>query len=414
MNKRFLPSSLSGLGTVLIATLLIQGCAAYNEAVESQKVAYKRAEKREVGLEVPPDLTAQAPDDQFVIPEGRGSAAVSASDYYSGRRVGSSRNTQVATAAPEPVAVSPSDAEIRKVGSTRSILIQRPPEQIYQELRKFWRENGFDLVRDDPAVGVMETNWLENRAAIPMDGVRKIIGRVFDGLYSSNMRDKYRTRVEAIGNNATEVFITHRGMEERYTDSGQDQNTMTWQSRPSDPELEAEMSNRFLAFLVGDETTQVAANGETGVPAGTQVSVENRPLITINRTSQSSNIALAEEFPLAWRRVGIGLDRAGFIVEDRDRSIGLYYVRYSPDSAANSSKKDGFFSTIFGLNDNDSLEANMRFQVQVTSQSNDRTLVEFLNEQGKPVSGNLSTESVNTLVKAMGGDPSEGKSSEVQ
>jgi len=41
---------------------------------------------------------------------------------------------------------------------------------------------------------------------------------------------------------------------------------------------------------------------------------------------------LADSFDRAWRRVGLALDRVGFTVEDRDRSKGLYYVRYlDPD-----------------------------------------------------------------------------------
>ncbi|HST00916.1 MAG TPA: outer membrane protein assembly factor BamC, partial [Usitatibacter sp.] len=39
-----------------------------------------------------------------------------------------------------------------------------------------------------------------------------------------------------------------------------------------------------------------------------------------------------DSFDRAWRRVGLALDRVGFTVEDRDRSKGLFYVRYvDPD-----------------------------------------------------------------------------------
>lgn len=404
MNNYLVKSSWSSLAVVVGAAVVLNGCAAYDEAIEDQKVAYKRAEKREVGLEVPPDLTAQDPDEQFTIPEGQPGATVSASDYYSGRRVGSGpvARAQVTT---EPVLVSPEDAEIRRVGSTRSILIQRPPAQVYGELRKFWRETGFDLVKDQPEIGVMETNWLENRAAIPVDGVRSVIGRFFDGVYSSNMRDKYRTRVEPIGKNATEVFITHRGMEEVYTD--QNQTNLVWQTRPSDPELEAELSNRFLAFMVGGNAAVVAVNTEgqpvAQQPATPRSNVE-QPLMTLNRSPVGTNITLAEDFPLAWRRVGFGLDKSGFIVEDRDRSNGTYYVRYSPDSAANPDKKRSIFYDLFDFGDSDSLQAEMRLQVAVVAMSNSATQVSFLSEQGKEVKPKVSEEASTILIKAMGGD----------
>jgi outer membrane protein assembly factor BamC len=35
-----------------------------------------------------------------------------------------------------------------------------------------------------------------------------------------------------------------------------------------------------------------------------------------------------DSFDRAWRRVGLALDRVGFTVEDRDRSKGLFFVRY--------------------------------------------------------------------------------------
>lgn len=402
MNIRLVKSSWSSIAALIGAAVVLNGCAAYDEAVENQKVAYKRAEKREVGLEVPPDLTAQDPDEQFTIPEGQPGATVSASDYYSGRKVGS--GAVVSRVATEPVLVAPEDAEIRKVGSTRSILIQRTPAQVYGELRKFWTQTGFDLEKDQPEIGVMETNWLENRAAIPVDGVRSVLGRFIDGIYSSNMRDKYRTRVEPIGKNATEVFITHRGMEEVYTD--QNQTNLVWQTRPSDPELEAEMSNRFLAFMVGGEAATVAVNTEgkpEATPATPRSNVE-QPLITVNRSPVSTNITLAEDFPLAWRRVGFALDKSGFIVEDRDRSNGTYYVRYSPDSAANPDSKRSIFYDLFDFGDSDTLKAEMRLQVAVVALSNSSTQVSFLSEQGKEVKPKVSEESATILVEAMGGN----------
>ena len=53
---------------------------------------------------------------------------------------------------------------------------------------------------------------------------------------------------------------------------------------------------------------------------------------------------MVDEFDRAWRRVGLALDRVGFTVEDRDRSRGVYYVRYvDPDV---DKAGDGFFSKL--------------------------------------------------------------------
>lgn len=359
------------------------GCASYKEAVEGQKTAYRTAEKREQGLEVPPDLTAQSADEQFLIPGESSSGSVSATEFYSGgsaRPAGSRQRAQ----ASEPVLVDSSDIKIKRVGNLRSLEVKMPAEQLWPQLREFWKDTGFELAVDDPKIGLMETNWAENRANIPLDGLRKIIGTVFDGIYSSNTRDRYRTRVEPI-EGGVEIFVTHRGMEENYTD--QSQSTLIWMNRPADPELEAEMLNRIMVKLTGNKEAAQA----TGRPIAQE-------LISVQKKADGTSIVLAEDFPLAWRRVGFGLDRAGFIVEDRDRSNGVYYVKYIPDSASAEGEKKGFFGKIFGGSSNDtSLKADQRFQVVVAPEGDKSTSVKFTSERGAAVDAAVSNEAANKL-----------------
>jgi outer membrane protein assembly factor BamC len=358
------------------------GCASYKEAVEGQKTAYRTAEKREQGLEVPPDLTAQSADEQFLIPGESGSGSVSASSFYSG---GGTRPAGVrAKAQAEPVLVSSQDVKIKRVGNLRSLEVKMAPEQLWPKLREFWKDTGFELAVDDPKIGLMETNWAENRANIPLDGIRKVIGSVFDGIYSSNTRDRYRTRVEPI-EGGVEIFVTHRGMEENYTD--QSQSNLVWMNRPSDPELEAEMLNRLMAKLTGDEKAAAAAGRSA-----------TQELISVQKKTDGTAIILAEDFPLAWRRVGLGLDRAGFIVEDRDRSNGVYYVKYTPDSASAEGEKKGFFGKMFGgASDDKSLKANQRYQVVVAPEGNSSTSVKFTSERGTAVDAAISEEAATKL-----------------
>ena len=368
---------------IAAAVASVAGCASYKDAVEGQKTAYRTAEKRERGLEVPPDLTAQSADEQFLIPGESGSNAVSASSFYNGGGTRSAGTKQQAKA--EPVLVASQDVQIKRVGNVRSLEVKMPPEQLWPKLREFWKDTGFELSVDDPKIGLMETNWAENRANIPMDGLRKIIGTVFDGMYSSNTRDRYRTRVEPI-QGGVEIFVTHRGMEENYTD--QAQSSLVWVNRPSDPELEAEMLNRLMAKLTGDEKAAAVAGRSAG-----------QELVSVQKKPEGTVIGLIEDFPLAWRRVGLGLDRAGFVVEDRDRSNGVYYVKYTPDSASAESEKKGFFGKVFGGASNDkSLKPDQRFQVVVAPDGDKATSVKFMSEQGKALDAAVSEEAATKLV----------------
>ncbi|MGH7949262.1 MAG: outer membrane protein assembly factor BamC, partial [Candidatus Binataceae bacterium] len=142
--------------------------------------------------------------------------------------------------------------------------------------------------------------------------------------YSYPERDKFRTRIERGSQpDSSEVYISHRGMYEVLTKEGRTKESTMWQARPSDPELEAEMLYRLMARLGGKEE-QVRQQAKAPPPA---------PRATLNTVEErATSLHLTDPFDRAWRRVGLALDRVGFTVEDRDRSKGVYYVRYAdPD-----------------------------------------------------------------------------------
>ena len=94
----------------------------------------------------------------------------------------------------------------------------------------------------------METDWAENRAKLPQDFIRGTLGKLLDSVYSTGERDKFRTRLERTATGGTEIYISHRGMVEVYTDTHARTQTV-WQPRPSDPELEAEFLRRLMVKL---------------------------------------------------------------------------------------------------------------------------------------------------------------------
>jgi outer membrane protein assembly factor BamC len=229
---------------------------------------------------------------------------------------------------------------IERAGNERWLVVDRPPDAIWPVLREFWQEQGFVINIELPAEGIMETDWAENRAKIPQDVIRRTLGKVIDQLYSTGERDKFRTRLET-GSGGTEVYISHRGMVEvlvSFTGTG-DKDTTVWQPRPSDPELEAEFLRRLMLKLGGDQQkvdAMVAASGQPGAPIAQLV----------RTADQGASLEIRESFDRAWRRVGLALDRGGFTVEDRDRSQGIYFVRYIDPETAKAAK-EGFFSKLF-------------------------------------------------------------------
>jgi outer membrane protein assembly factor BamC len=225
-----------------------------------------------------------------------------------------------------------------------------------------------------PEAGIMETDWAENRAKLPQDVIRGTVGKLFDSLYSTPERDKFRTRLEKGAEPGTvEIYISHRGMYEIYVNEGKSETK--WQPRPADPELEAEMLRRLMVRLGVDESR-----------AKTMVAAEQRQdRARMSRATDGAGALLLEEaFDRSWRRVGLALDRVGFTVEDRDRSQGLYFVRYV-DPDVDGKKKDedkGMLSKLMfwkGSAADKPAQAQYRIQVKTTGET---TTVQVLTREG--------------------------------
>ena len=193
--------------------------------LEGDKIDYKSATKGST-LEVPPDLTQLAKDSRYAVPGG----TVSAAALQAGQQAAQP------SAASQAAATSIGDVRIERDGNQRWLVVNRPADKLWEPVREFWLENGFIFTQDQANLGILETDWAENRAKLPQDVVRAALGKVFDSLYSTGERDKFRTRLERNANGGTDIFISHRGMIEVYTNTQKDQTV--WQPRAADPELE--------------------------------------------------------------------------------------------------------------------------------------------------------------------------------
>ncbi|MGD9943133.1 MAG: outer membrane protein assembly factor BamC [Burkholderiaceae bacterium] len=351
----------------LVCAALSVGACTLNQRIEDAgRIDYKSQGRQGPGLEVPPDLATPRGDNRYTMPE----RSVSDRTFSGFER---SRTTERPVDSSN-VLPAVDGVRMERAGSQRWLVIQAPAEKVWPVLREFWQESGFIVQTESPGTGVMETDWAENRAKIPQDFVRRTLGRVIDNLYSTSERDRFRTRLETTAA-GTEVYISHRGMVEVFTNRQED--TTVWQPRPSDPELEAEFLRRvMLKFGVSNEQSQ-AAVAATASPSG-----ERASLINVGATQE---LEVAEGFDRAWRRVGLALDRGGFTVEDRDRSQGLYFVRYiDPEvEGGRVAQKPGFFARLFGSS-KQRADAAQKFRIHVTGAA-EQTRVTVLGGDGQPV-----------------------------
>lgn len=368
------PTTLA-LGATLSVALLTSGCSALDNALSGDKVDYKTSGAKTVKLDVPPDLS-QLPGQTRYGQVATG--AVSASSL--------ARDTARAEAAVAPgAAVAPTTQGVVKLerqGQNRWLTVALPPEKVWDETAAFWEEMGFELATNRRDIGLMETNWAENRKKVPEGGIRNLLGRVFEALYDTGERDQYRTRIERNANGTTEVYITHRGMVEEYVDARKEQTT--WKTRPSDTGLEAEMLSRLMARLGAPKETVAAARTEAAAPAQAAGPQSSR---VATLAANGTSLAVAADFDTTWRRVGLALDRSGFTVENRDRKQGFYEVRLSDTEA--QAKKPGFLARLFG-SDASQAESLSRYRVEVSGESRSQTQVRVANEKGQPASSDTA------------------------
>lgn len=370
----------------LIATSLLAvtavGCSSLpnpDEVLPDRKVEYKQASTAGSNLEIPPDLTKSSINDALVIPDSPMSGSTTLSGVMERERV----QGRVATQSVMPTI---SNIEVRRDGDQRWLVIQNSPDEVWYKVIEFWQENGILLEEQDPAIGVIVTDWLENREDISSDFITDAVRRVFDGAYSASSRDQYRIRIEP-GQKAgtTELYLTHRGMQETIiqVDTSGAERTV-WNPRETDHGLEAEMLRRLMVHM-GIANQQASRSLVKGGQGG-------KPRSQLTRSVNQIALHIDESTDRAWRLTGVALDRVGFAVEDRDRAKGVYYVRY------NDPMKDvdepGLLAKLAFWRDNDrNIDKSNQYQVSLKPEGKG-TRVTVLNKSG-------ATESSETAVRIL-------------
>ncbi|MES2887789.1 MAG: outer membrane protein assembly factor BamC [Pseudomonadota bacterium] len=379
------PPSLRGLrvqplsATVLLALATLSGCSTVGDIMAGDKVDYKSgASKSATPLDVPPDLTQLSRDTNRAGSSGSGS--------------GSSVTASSLPATPPPLATpavaappanSAAGLRIERAGEQRWLTTPISPEQLWPQVQTFWKERGFNLDTEQPELGLMETEWAENRAKLPQDVIRRTLGRVIDSVYSTGERDKFRTRIERTATGGSEVYISHRGMIEVYANSKAD-NTV-WQPRPIDPQLEALFLQRLMMKLGATEDQSKAAVVNAPLPPARSRLINQQGVVAMQ---------LDDNFDRAWRRIGLSLDRTGFTVEDRDRTKGTYFVRYV-DPAQFAKEQPGLLSRMFSKDKNATNVAKYRVLIK---SDGERSVASVLNADGSPENGDNARRILGLLV----------------
>lgn len=322
--KKLFRHHAAGAVALLALALALAGCESLTNVAPTKRIDYKSTATAPA-LELPPDLTTPRYDDRYQVTTATGLAAAGANK-----------------ATKSEFLPQTADAKIVRAGNERWLVVKATPEQAWNTCREFWQEQGFVLAQENPQIGVMQTDFAENRADIPADFLRRTVGKYLDVFFSTYRQDQFKTRIERGAEPGTvEIYISHRGMEQVPT--GKIDNSspaaFAWAVMPPNPSLEAEMLTRLMAKFGTPEPAARAAVVQSAIAP---------EKARIDKTADGSfKLTVDDQFDRTWRRVGLALDRAGFTVIDRDRSRGVYFVRFGdPDALAQKANDRGIFEKL--------------------------------------------------------------------
>jgi len=381
------------LGVLLLSGLALSACSSLDVLGDINKIDYKGASKAP-SLEVPPDLVRPGTSDRYA-----------AFDRPADRTLSGFQAARSGPGADRGVMPAVAGARIEKDSAGRLVmLVDMPIDKAWPIVKRFWQNNGFTFTVDRSDIGILETEWAENRARIPQDFIRRTIGRVFDGLYSSGERDKYRTRLDA-RDKVTEIVITHRGMQEVIID--RDSVRTQWQPRPSEPELEIEFLRRLLlqfgdsASQADEKVAQIGADGSASSSGRLTPGSSSGPLqARLKRETEGASLELTMNFDRAWRQVGLALDRGGFTVEDRDRSQGFFYVRYIDPGVDREAPQRGIFSGVASFFRSAAAQTPKQYRVQVSAKDQ-LARVEVFDPKGQRLKGDEERQVAESMLRLL-------------
>ncbi len=319
---------------VFVILSLVSGCG----TIEKRELEYKQAEPLPT-LEVPPDLLSLETGDQLATATAPLGGTVSLSELNRAQ-------PEVAETPSVPVGIAQSDnVRIGRDAAARWLIVTGEPGKWWEPVKEFLSGQGATIKRENPTLGLIETEWLENRGEIT---VRSFFSKTFDKLYSASTRDQYVVRMEhGAEPSTTELHIAHRGM--RQVAVGE---SLRWLPRPSEAELEIEMLKRLVLFITGDE----------GRAEELAMDAEEPQLLAQLQHGEEGEVWLqvSMDFARAWGRIGDALSRMQITIEDYNRATGHYFVT---GVLAEPKEKKGFFSRLFRGGEDQEQEKQFRVNV---------------------------------------------------
>ena len=325
--------------SIVFFVLFLGGCFSEQNAKEnnsevkkidpgSLKINYY-SNKTITPLDVPPDLTSPNYQRSFRLSEFTKAKLNENLVNFSDKEITTS----------ERIISSSSEIEVKKSGDRRWLLIKKDPEFVWNLVGDFFKQEGFVIKVSNKKIGLMETDYLENKPEIPAQSVgliRSMFQKALKARYSLPILDKFRVRIEPTEDKgSTQLFLSVSSMQEVVTNSGKEDENTIWQYREKDLALEVEMLYKIMLHLGGDK----AISRERILQAKEENTIE---AVLTQGFNGYSKLVFNTDLLDTWDNFSWALDQIDAEIEDKDileKSIYVNMVRTSDM---------GIFTRIFG------------------------------------------------------------------
>jgi len=310
---------------------VLSGCGAFStldEVVPDNTQKYRKAETMPP-LDVPPDLST-----------------VRINDDISGTTDTTATYSEFEEAATNPLAakynVTPDiKPSLSGEGRNRHLVVPGERDVTWQRVQEFWASKGIDISRIDGRIGLMDT-------VADADGYA------------------YRVRMErGDTSKMSEIFLSA---------------TDETQSNAQKDEAMLRQLAEYLGALHQEDTANVAAQRPAPAPE------ETAQVFLMDDDNGMQSLVVEQDYQTVWRRVGRVLDSKGFAVEDRDRSRGLYFVRYIDPFKEVEEDEEGFFDGIAFWRDDAEKKPEEYYYIRIQSEAADSRIMVLDSEEVRTAS----------------------------
>lgn len=340
---------------ILILTFSILSCSSTSE---TQKVRYKTSAAAPT-LEIPPDLTRLDDSNNRGLPRSTiGTRQATGRFKDSGPIL-------------ERVLPKIQNVSLHGVGDYHWLAVKESPDVVYDLLKGFWAEEGFTLDQDEPLIGIMKTEWLENKGGT-LTEEDSFFSSLFSIFRTTDTKEQYKTRIQRDEKNRKSlVYLTQYGQEYILLDDEVNDRSSGWQSRPQDPELEIEMLSRMMIYfgLQDEQVKQELA----------KLGVFSKRARLIKNEDEQTVLLMKESIDRGWNRLLAQLDRFNIEVVDKDKENGTLHLKKKGKA---EKKEKGFFASLFSSNDDKKEEGFIEFFLSIETTSNDTTVIKMVNSAG--------------------------------